>query len=307
MTSEKYIAISSEINELESILNGIPQENVIERIGLESRLTTAKAELDGVQVEQLAHKARLTFRGDPVYGSHGIVADFASKSAGWFSDAVAAIAASLTENLCDMGPIPDRQKNQLLITGTTVGSFGFEFEIPKPKSDSLFPEPAKADMALQKIVELFQLIAEGTDDDVAELVEEVHPRAVKIAASFLDHIRHNNAVCALEYKNDFFRFKDVEQLQKAADRIKDDNIQENTQSFSGEIQGVLPASRSFEFQLSDNEQQVLKGKIGSDLEDPDLLNRKYLHKRVTITLHTLQVGQGRPRFTLNNIDDIKLI
>jgi hypothetical protein len=299
MTYEEYISISSEIKELVSLLAEIPEESAIERIGLESRLKAAHAAIAGLPEYQLVHKARLTFRGKPVFGSHGIAADFATKAAGAFTDAVTAIAAGLVENLHYMGPIPDKQKNQLLITGTAIGSFGFEFELPQNPNPmgKLYPEESKAENALDKVQELFRLAAEGNDDEIAELVAEIHPRAVKKAADFLNYISQQEAWCRLEFKERSFKFEGIEQLKASAERLREDNIHERADTYIGELQGVLPSSRNFEFKPSD-QQQVIKGKVGHEIEDADVLNRDFLHKSVSIHLHVIQVGQGRPRYTL---------
>lgn len=303
MNYDEYLSISSEFHELESILAEIPAENVIERMGFEDRLQSAREAIAGLNAEQLVYKARLTFRGRPVFGSHGIAADFAARAAGEFADAVAAIAAGIDENLRYMGPIPDKQKNQLLITGTAIGSFGFEFELPQPEEGVLFPEPGKAENALRKMQELFQLAAEGSDDEVSEFVDEIHPRAVKKVAEFLEYIAQQEAWCGLEFKNQFFRFRDIDQLSSSAIRLQEDNIHEKDDMQIGEFQGVLPSARSFEFKLLD-QQQVLRGKVGSDIDDADVLNREYLHKPVTVSFHVIQVGQGRPRYSLLSLDDI---
>ena len=50
------------------------------------------------------------------------------KAVNGFTEAVAAVAASLNAPLNAMGPIPNREQNQLLITNTALGSFGFELE-----------------------------------------------------------------------------------------------------------------------------------------------------------------------------------
>lgn len=171
--TNNYLTIVSEISELDNLLATIPEGNVIERMSLESRLESAKTALAELP-QKIAPKARLTFRGKPVFGSHGIAADFGGKAAGAFSDAFAAVTAGLSEGLRYMGPIPNRDKNQLLITGTAIGSFGFEFELPAAES-SLFPETEKTQEAMTKIAELFRLAAEGSDDEVAEVVEEIHP------------------------------------------------------------------------------------------------------------------------------------
>ena len=45
--SHEYLALASEVKELESILTAIPQENVIERMAFEERLASAKTILEG--------------------------------------------------------------------------------------------------------------------------------------------------------------------------------------------------------------------------------------------------------------------
>lgn len=300
MISE-ILSLASEISELETLLASIPANNVIERMSLESRLASAREALAALP-QQARQKAKLTFRGKPVFGSHGIAADFGSKAAGAFSDAFAAVAAGLSEGLRYMGPIPNREKNQLLITGTAIGSFGFEFELPA-QDPTLFDDEIKASDAMSKIEALFRLAAEGSDDEVAEVIEEVHPRAVKKVYEFLALLVQQQAWCGLEFADRAFRYMDYEQIRASCERLKDDNIQEQEESYRGEFQGVLPASRTFEFLLAD-QKGLIKGKVDLSIEDPDVLNREWLHKPVTLKLNVLQVGQGRPRYTLMTMDDL---
>ena len=301
--NNEYLSVASEIRELENLLATIPEGNVIERMSLESRLESARAVLAGLP-QQAAPKARLTFRGKPVFGSHGIAADFGSKAAGAFSDAFAAVSAGLSEGLRYMGPIPNRDKNQLLITGTAIGSFGFEFELPTPEP-SLFPETEKSEEAMAKIEALLRLAAEGSDDEVAEVIEEVHPRAVKKVHEFLDLLVQQQAWCGLEFADRFFRYADHEQIKASCERLKDDNIQERVETYRGEFQGVLPTGRTFEFRLTDQE-GLIKGKVDLSIDDPDVLNRDWLHKPVTVKFNVMQVGQGRPRFTLMTLEDLSV-
>lgn len=295
--------ITSEIKQLESMLAEIPIERAIERIGLESRLENARQRIDNIDPEALRHRAVITFRGQPVVGSHGIVADFAAKATDKFSEAVAAIAAALTDNLRYMGAIPNRKKNHLLITGTAVGSFGFEFEVPKADENSLFPGSSDAEVALEKMQELFSMSIDGNDDSLTELVDEIHPRAVKKAVEFLETLQSQNAWCAMSFKESSFRFSDISQVQYSIQQLSSENIREDEESFTGELQGVLPASRTFEFKTAD---EIIKGKIGPDIVDPDILNQKYLHQRANIVLYVTQVGEGRPRYTLEQLEHIVL-
>jgi hypothetical protein len=286
-------ALLSEIRELQLLLEQMPDSAVIRRLSLENRLKSAQAAYDIEASSPAPERARLTFRGKPVFGSRGISADFGGKASNAFADAFAAVAAGLNESLRFMGPIPDREKNQLLITGTAIGSFGFEFELP---SGALFPEREKAEEALLTMQHLLEAAAVGSDDDVAELVEAIHPRAVKKISEFLGLLQQYQSWCGLEFKQKIFRFDDLRQLEQSAERLEEGNIKEGRESYSGEFVGVLPHSRSFEFQTSEG---LIKGKIGPLVEDPGLINKDWLKRPTKITLDIVQVGQGRPRFTLN--------
>lgn len=291
--------ISSEIAEIEGILATMPQSEVIARISFESRLRSAKAALATISNSPVVKKATLTFRGKSVVASHGIAADFGTKAAGAFSDAFSAVAAALTESLQYMGPIPDKAKNQLLITGTAIGSFGFEFELPPQKTD--LPHAGLADEALQKLQELLKISAEGSDDEVAELVEEVHPRAARKVADFLAYLVQHQALCGLEFESKFFRFDSSEQLEVSAERLQEGNIREQEEEFIGSFAGMLPSGRLFEFNVADGS-PTIKGKVAADIEDPDLINREWLKHPAKIKLSVIQVGKGRPRYTLKSWD-----
>lgn len=80
MNHDDYISFASEIEGLEALLARIPKENVISRMGLQSRLKAAQEAIAGYNPLQLPRKARLTFRGRPVFGSHGASAELDRKS-----------------------------------------------------------------------------------------------------------------------------------------------------------------------------------------------------------------------------------
>jgi len=313
MNHEDYTFLSSEICELESILADIPAGRVIDRLSYESRLKNAKEALSKIDPGQLPKKARLTFRGYPVLGSHGIAAEFASKASGCFTEAFTAIVAGINDNLRYMGPIPDKQKNQLFITGTAIGSFGFEFELPLPDSgenpaqtEMDFDAPRNTEVAMQKLEELFRVASEGSDDDLSELVDEIHPRAVKKVAEFLTYVAEQEAWCGLEFDQTIFRFSGNGQIRNSAKRLNADNIKEATEEFTGRFEGALPTGRTFEFKPVDH-QGIVKGKIGPDIENPHVINSEYLGKLATITLNVVQVGQGRPRYTLAELGNIRVV
>ena len=300
MRNEKYVLVS-EIRELDAILASIPAERVIERIGFEARLKRARAALENMQFANEPEKTLLTFRGAPVFGSHGVSADFGARASGYFADAFAAIVAGMRKSLRDMGPIPDKTENQLAITGIATGSFGFEFELPNLSAD-LFSESGGAEEALESLLKLFEKAAQGTDDEVTEVVHRVHPRAVKKVVDFLDYMEKRGAWCGVEFKRHFFRYSNLDELRFAKERLSSDNIHHTKEKYQGVFQGSLPKPRTFQFQALDYDSPII-GRFDPSI-DPHAINRDWLDRPVSVEFDVVQVGQGRPRFTLLDLENV---
>lgn len=303
--STKANTLNSELKEIKEILDGMPEENLIDRFSLEQRIKELESFLDSLTPKELSReRLSLTFRGDPVVGSEAMSADFAGRATSAFSDAFAAILAGLNDTLRYSGPIPDKTRYPLMITGTAIGSFGFEMELPLDNQD-LFFDRVESGGAMELLRNLLRVSAIGSDDDISDIVEEIHPRAVRKVADFLSVLSQNGAWCGLEFRNEFFRYKDAEQIKLSEERLKNENIKETNEEYKGEFQGILPVGRNFEFLVS-GDGEVIKGRLGPDIENPDLLNREWLHRSATVRLNVIQVGRGRPRFTLLSLDDIKV-
>lgn len=95
MTLQEYRQLQAEHSALEKLLAELPDGREIERLGLEAR----KREIEESLAAQPAPcrdplRARLTFRGRPIVGSHGIFAEFVAVVVGAFSEAVAALGCS---------------------------------------------------------------------------------------------------------------------------------------------------------------------------------------------------------------------
>lgn len=296
--------ISSEVQQLKDLLSQIPQSNVIDRLGLTNRLNEAEKKLSSINPYHISKSAKLTFRGAPVVGSEAISANFAAKATKLFSDAVAAVSAGLSGPLHFNGPIPNSHINQLMITGTAIGSFGFEFGLPKVDQFDLCPEQSVVERAIDGIRELFEISAQGSDDQLNDLIEEIHPRAVGIIHDFLSFLSEQNAKCGLEFNNKFFRFFDDQQLKKSVERLDDENIHEIEISYKGSFRGALPDSRSFEFR-SETDNELIKGKISKDIQNPESINVQWLLKPVTVKFTVTTIGNSKPKYILKSLKDIK--
>ncbi len=304
MNALMYKNISSEIQHLKKLLDQIPEENVIDRLGLENRLKAAEKHLQSANPYHINKTAKLTFRGSPVIGSEAISANFAAKATKLFSDAVAAVSAGMSGALNFKGPIPDCNANQLMITGTAIGSFGFEFELPRADNFDLCPEQSIVEKAVNEIRELFEVSAIGTDDKLNDLIEEVHPRAVSKIHNFLTFLLEQNAKCGLEFENKFFRFEDENQLSNSINRLDDENIHEEQVTYKGFFQGALPSARNFEFK-TEIDSEIIKGKIGKDITNPEKLNSDWYQKAAQVKFTVIRVGNSRPKFILESLSDIQ--
>jgi len=195
--------------------------------------------------------------------------------------------------LAAMEPISNREQHQLLITSTALGSFGFELE--EYRKDTASAEPSPIAQALERTQNLLSGTT-GTDDQLADSAADTDPRALEKIRAFLQTLSDHEAVCAMQYRGTYFRFTDVGQVRNSLSRLSQDNLLEVTQSLTGEIQGVLPKGRTFEFKIAGSD-EVTRCKIGAAVLVPGKLN-DWLNQAVAIKVMMTQVGAGKPRYVL---------
>lgn len=298
MNNEDRQHLLAERTFLQRLLAKTPATARLTRMSDEARLRKVEAQLAALPAdERTPARARLTFDGVPVIRSHGIFADFGMKAVSSFTEAVASVAASLSAPLAAMGPIPNRDQNQLLITSTAVGSFGFELEEYRAEQLAL-EEASPVATALERTQALLQSTL-GNDDDLADIASETDPRALDKVRTFLKVLADNSAVCALQYGGSGVRFTDVGQVSRSLARLAADNLHESEEQLRGEFVGVLPNSRSFEFRLA-NDGQIIRGKVSPRVQNVDAIN-DHLHSAVQIDVTRTQVGNGRPRYLLTQM------
>lgn len=208
----------SERTSLQELLKRAPQGDVLGTRSLESRLAAVQTLLDQSPADtRMPARACVTFRGKPVVGSYGIFAEFGMKATQAFTDTVSKVAASLEGPLANMGPVPNKAQNQLLITSTAVGSFGFQLEEHRDEA-LLIDDGSAVGEALAATQTLLEATA-GDDDSLAEAAAGMEPRAIAAARAFLTVLADNEAVCAVSVGGKSFGFTDVGQVQRAVSRL----------------------------------------------------------------------------------------
>jgi hypothetical protein len=295
MSRRDYLHLLGEKAALERMIAETPIEDVLDRGSLVARLEEIEQRIAEARPDarEPAH-VRLTFRGRPVIGNHGIFAEFGTKAVSSFVESVAAMAASVAGPLAAMGPIPHRDQHQMLITSTAPGSFGFELEEYRAEQVT-GDETSAVAQALDRTQRLLQGTL-GTDEELADSASEADSRAVDKVRAFLQTLADNEAVCTMQMGDAQVRFSDVGQVRTSLERLSRENLREEEAVLTGELQGVLPRGRVFEFKLADTG-QVIRGKISPAIRDADALNRE-VHRATRIKVMVKRVGSGRPRYVL---------
>lgn len=201
--------------------------------------------------------------------------------------------------------IPGRKKGQPVITGTASGSFGFELELPPAGQESATGEVPDTDVkaAVQKIQELLILATEGSDDDLSEMADEMHPRAVRKVGEFLELLRLNEARFGLAFRKRRIRFASDNQLNNTITRLAAHNVHEETEDVSGLLSGILPASKLFQLNRHADWTEI-EGRISSEIRDTYELARQHTGREATARIRSVRVGEGNPRYTLMRVSEL---
>lgn len=296
MNRNEYLHRSAELLFLKKQL-AKPGLSKLSAMSIRSRIEEAQAYL-----EEHSHNAYqpakviLTYRGAPVWGTHGVLAEFGTAATQAFSEAIATIAASLSGALADKGPIPNRSHNQLLITGTALGSFGFELEEAPAERQLEIEGTTAVSQAIDLMTELLEATTKS-DEELSEPVSRLADRAIASVSDFLGKLASFDASCSLTTRSKKFQFADTEQVRRSKDRLSLDNIKETTEIFTGEFIGALPDKRAFEFRTTDG--TVIFGGIPRDIPNPNAVNQ-HLYKSFKITLSAKRIGSSKPRYILHS-------
>ena len=214
MTYNEYMWYRSEIYTLERLLGRLAEDRVVLRIGYEERLQRARQKLEGVVPPPRPKKMEVSFTGEPVQSYYGIDANFAAESIAIISDAVRLATAGATGELKPTGQIPRNTMGQPIITGVTLGSFGFEMELPIPEGDPhgfSYPE-----QAVHHIQTLLTSANEASDEQLSNAAMAIHPRAVNKMAGLLDLMRKRDAQLAIQYQDNKVELSSSDDIERVA-------------------------------------------------------------------------------------------
>jgi hypothetical protein len=296
MNKRTHEHLLSELGEIKHLLEITPESSAIDRLSLRHRKSQIQSELETTPPPNRWPVAvQLVFNGRPVVDGQGIEADFCQRSIDVFSKMVSSLAASDRDQLGQRGVIPNREDYRLMITGTSHGSFGLQFEEVSPQS-SLTGDESPVARAVGHATDILEVLAGDDEDGVAETIEDTDTRALRDVREFLKVMADNDAVCSLSFNRRVFRFSDVGQVRRSLSSIEEDNIRKDNVELVGHFQGYLPKDRRAEFVIEETG-EVISARVDRRFEDAESINQM-LDETTTIRARTFKLGASRPRYTI---------
>lgn len=242
----------------------------------------------------------LFFTGDPVYGSKGIDAHFASTVLLPFLEMVKSeYAAEKHGQVGERGPRKDQDEARLLLTGLPRGSFGLE--LSHPQSEDLFAEEQLSNV-LVRLTELFSS-AGKSDEDFVHALEEVSPRVYARLPEFFKSIHDHGANIRMQTGDLEFAL-DRDHVSEAFTRVNSVQQVEREVEKEGVFRGATLDTWKFDFRTNDDE--MITGRLAADLGEATVANMLKLTNRPSLarlkeTKITTQGGAVRTRYELLNV------
>jgi hypothetical protein len=199
----------------------------------------------------------LFFGGLPVVGSHGIKAEFGASAIAAFQTLVSSAFAATEGALGARGPVPQRDRSQLMLTDVARGSFGFILQ--DSDDQQLFDSTLKE--AISRSVDLVVRVASPDQETFESIAEDVDSRVFASLRSFFKVLDDAGATMRIvEDRREFALHR--EEVGFARERTEQVTLAEEEGEFVGALY-VLPVSRRFELHPTGGG-EALNGRIAPD-------------------------------------------
>jgi hypothetical protein len=255
--------LSAELATLDALIGTLPHDDVLGRIGLQSRREEIVSELD--QIKEIVGEAAsiaLFFGGRPVTGSKGIEASFGADAVSKFQDLVTNVWGTADRGgVGSRGPLPASDLSKLHITSLLHGSVGFLLEEMEPQ-DRLFDSPLKK--AADRTADVIAAFAGESEQNFSAILETVDQRVLGSAREFFRQVYQKGAnLRIVEGEKDLVL--DGAPLERAYSRAENAEIQDEDEPVRGVLLGLIPIGRRFELRKQDG--TILSGSVAETLSE----------------------------------------
>lgn len=281
-------SLESNINGVDALMAGLNENDLVGRMSLQYRRDQLREELESLSGELVTTgSVVLSFEGGPVTGSRGVDAEFASNALHSYQDLIAKqMAAFETGGLSQRGPVPDKEAARLNITNVVHGSFGFQLE-ENGSNEPQFLESA-VKRSISAVDDLLLAFASNTEEVYTSALSRIDRRVFIGVQKFYESLYQDSAALKI-IEDDRSLTIDRQAVEVARGRIQGLEVVDEELTMIGELLGLAPIQRRFDFQTSDS-RLVISGQVGQRLSN-EYLSR--LHGAQRISGQTYQAVMSR--------------
>lgn len=281
-TKLKKDALASEIAAINGLISDLDEFDFISRNSLEYKKQKIEAELLEIEGQfDTIGRVILAFEGGPVTGSRGIDTNFAAKTLEDYQDLVAKQVVAQDFSLARTGPVPFRNAAKLNITNVVHGSFGFELEEVGSDQMSMVDSPVKS--AISAVDSVLQAFSSGNEDVFQTALAAVDRRVFLSIQSFYENMYRDSAALKIIESDRDITISQFDVL-RARNRITGVEVLDVQVTYKGELLGLAPISRRFDFRVSSGEDvekgTIISGQVGQRLSS-DYLERLHGSSRIS--------------------------
>ena len=301
--------LAAELGTLDHLLATLPTNDFAGRIGLESRRTRIREQLEALSThEERKAKIALYFGGDPVIGSLGVEANFGTNAIGSFQDLISKVwSVQIAGDLQSMGPVSHREASRLHITNLVHGSFGFLLEELDDQGEPFFQ--SQLSKAADQVADYVASFASENEAIFAQAIEDLNPRVFQSIKDFFGFMHKGQATFRMVEGERDVKF-DRYAVERAWSRAEASKVDEEHIQVEGRLLGVIPMRRRFEFE-PDGESHIIEGKVDEKfgqtylekINTEQFSGRRWkalLHKRIVVRVGRLPTE----RYTLLELVEI---
>lgn len=245
-------ALRSEIATLREMLRRTSGRDKLGAMSLTQRLAKLEKQLalEAGATRNIASVA-LVFEGGPVRGSSAVDADFAGRALQEYQELVAKqMAFSDLGGLAQRGPLPIEQQRRarLNITGLVHGSFGFVLEEDNAAQAQMFESATM--IAVSNITDIIEGVSSVDSRWFDENLQDLDARIFYTVRSFVSLLHRNGAALKIleEKRETKIGYSSV---NRAFDRVSQTDVEQIDEEIQGELLGLVPIQRRFDFRRAD--------------------------------------------------------
>lgn len=264
-------ALRSQVAALRALMQAAAGRDPLGSHSLSKRLAIVEAELAKVEgVQQNAANVALVFDGDPVRGSSAIEANFAGRALQDYQELIAKHVAAEGGQLAERGRLSDQinQQARMNVTALVHGSFGFVLEEDSAGQLGMFETPAQK--AVRSVSDLLQEVAAADGQLFEAKLDDLDIRIFQTLKRFIGTLHRARSTLRVAEEQRELKL-DTFSVERAFERVSRVDVEETDDIVEGELLGLVPVQRRFDFRRGDDG-EVVQGRVAANLS-ADYLER----------------------------------